>query len=879
MKGEEQLPKWATLFLKTVCPVRLVEEIEGDILQKYEQDLKTLGERKAKQRLFSNILLFLRPGIFGRKRFSIQSNQTFMWNSHFKTALRVARRQRLYTFINVMGLSIGIAATLLIGIYIYDELSYDHFVPDADRIYRVAISEIFKGEEILYADSGAPLAEAMSTEIPEVESAVRVSIFSNTVQYEERAFIERKFALADSNFFQFFGYRLLEGSPQQCLVGPNKLVISESLAKKYFNYGVKGVASPVGKQLRVGDRAVLSEVTGIFADFPENTHMKMDMILSAQSNEYSKNDCWACYGFKTYFKTVKLTGTEAIEKKLEEFAQRRIIPRIEKDLGVSHEEFVKSGDRVSFFVQPLLSIHLESNIEGEFEPNGDILYVYTFGIVAVFLILIACINFMNLATARAIVRAKEIGVRKTMGATRIGLIPQFMMESFMYVFFAGLIAIVIFYATLDPFNTLTGKSLDSGLLFSPNVILLAGALLTFVALLAGSYPSFYLTSFEPVTVLKSGTKGGSPRSILRNALVVVQFTISIALIIGTLIVFRQVKFIQNQHLGFNRENILTISQTRVLGTNAEAFKQELLSHTDFTHASYAQALPPNIENTFFVKAENSDQLLASYFTESDYDLQVTMGYEMKSGRFFSREFASDSSAVVINEACARLLGYDTHENKSLSYGENGKWNVIGIVKDFNYTSLRSSVQPLVIFLRKNLRTMAVRMTPGNVQAKVALVESLWKKHSGGKAFEYSFVDEDFDKTFRSEQRLSTVFATFTVIAIFIACLGLFGLITYIAGQRVKEISIRKVLGANVGQITLLLLRDLITLVMVAFLIAVPLAWYGMEKWLQSFAYRVNFDAYSVMIAGTVALLIAVVTVGYRSVRAAGVNPVDSLKNE
>jgi len=879
MHQSNNLPKWSRRFLKTICPDYLLEEIEGDLLQKYRFDIDAYGERSARRKLIWNILCFLHPAILLRNRFSFHLNQTVMLKNYLITALRVSKRQKLYTAINVIGLSVGLAAALLIGIYIADELSYDRHITDAERIYRVGINETFKGDEILYSGSGAPLADAMQNEIPDVASVVRVVDIPNPVRYDDKAFMEQRFLIADSNFFEFFGHKLIAGNIKECLKGPQKIVLSMSAAKKYFGYDGHG-DSPVGKQLMVGRDANLTEVTGIFEDVPETTHMKFDMILSMESLPFAHNTCWGCYGVKTYFKTWQRKGTAAIEKKLDEFAQKKIIPSIEKDLGISHDQFVKSGDRVSFFIQPLLSIHLESHISNEFEANGDMRYVYIFGVIAIFLIIIACINFMNLTTARAISRGKEVGVRKTMGATRGGLIPQFLVESFLYVFVAGALAIVLTYVTLGPFNGLTGKTLRLDLLRNPYVLPLLILFLGAVALLAGSYPAFHLTAFSPIKVLKSNHLNSPGKSLLRNTLVVTQFTISMALIVGTLIIYKQVQFIRNHNLGFDKENVLRIPQTYMLGDRYIAFKEELLKQSGFVSASFAQSLPPEISNTSFLKVKGSEQLVSTYFCAADQDLVATMGYQMKSGRYFSRDFLSDSSAVVINEACAKLMGLTAAEGKQIGFADNDMFTVIGVVKDFNFQSLRSNVEPLAIFLNPEVRKMlAVRVTPGNLQEKIAFVETTWKKYANGQPFEYAFVDEDFDALFRAEQRLGGVFVAFTVLAIFIACLGLFGLITYIASQRTKEIGIRKVLGATLGQLTVLLLSDLIRLVLISFVIAIPIAWYGMDQWLRSFAYRTDFDVFSVLIAGASGLLIALLTVGYRSLKAASANPVDSLKNE
>jgi putative ABC transport system permease protein len=879
MYPDEQLPLWARRFLSIICPSWLVEEIEGDLVQKYRFDIQQYGARKARRKLISNILRFLRPGIILRNKFPRNSNRPTMLRNYIVTAVRVSSRHRLYTFINVLGLSVGLAASLLIGIYIADEFSYDRHIADADRIYRVGINETFKGDEILYSSSGAPLADAMRHEIPEVEDAVRLFRITTPVRIGDKGFIDKKFLVADSNFFRFFGFPLSEGNVDKCLKGPNRIVLSQSAAKNYFGYDGHSGQSPVGKQMLVNAENTAVEITGIFPDLPQNTHMKFDMVMSFESFPSNKGTCWGCYGPKTYFKTVGRNDVSSIEKKLSEFAEERIIPGIEKDLNITHEQFQASGDFIRFFVQPLLSIHLHSNIDGEFEPNGDIRYVYILGVAAIFLVIIACINFMNLSTARAVSRGKEVGLRKTMGATRGGLIPQFMLESLLYVLISGVLALLFTWAGLKPFGNISGKDLDLGLITNGYVITAFVGGLILVGFLAGIYPALHLTSFNPATVLK-GSLRGSSRSVLRSTLVVFQFTISLVLITGTLIIYKQLNFIQNQNLGFNKENVVRIRQTYLLGDNFQTFKNELLTHSEFVDASFASALPPEIGSTTFIKVEGFNQLVSTFYFFTDCDFLQTLGGKMKEGRFFSREFLSDSSAVVINEAAARLLDFKMSDQKKVGMSNDEMFTVVGVMEDFNYASLRSEIQPLMIFMRKGARgTLAVRMSTGNPATKLDLLRTIWAKYSNGQAIEYSFVDEDFDNLFRSEQRLGLVFSIFTGLAIFIACLGLFGLITYIASQRTKEIGIRKVLGASSGQVTLLLLKDLMRLVLISFVVSIPLAWYGMTQWLESFAYRTSFDVLSVVVAGAAALLIAVLTVGYRSMKAASANPVDSLKCE
>ena len=803
-----------------------------------------------------------------------------MVGNYITTAVRVFRKQKVYSFINILGLSVGLASALLIGIYVIDELSYDQDIKDADKIYRLGITEIFQGKDIWYTDIGAPVAETLVKEVPEVTSAVRIANTNNfIVKLFDQSYIENRFLFADANYFEFFGNRIVMGNAKECLKGKNKIAISESTAKRYFGYKGEGDSSPIGRQILTGAKGTACEVTAVFADIPTNTHMKADVIQSLESLDYSRDICWACYGVKTYFKLNDPSSLQAVEKKLDSYIKKKVLPTIEKDLNVPHDQFVKSGDRVFFFVQPLKSIHLTSHHSGEFEPNGDIRHVYLFGLVACFIVLLACVNFINLTTARAFGRAKEVGIRKTIGAIKSGLVQQFMMESFLYVIVAACLAGIIVFMSITQFNLLAGKNLNLHILQHPLALPLVGAFIFVVALVAGSYPAFYLTGFRPADVLRNAAHRGSYRSMFRNGLVVFQFAISMGLIICTLIVSKQLQFIQSQNLGYERENVVRIFQTRGLGNNDIPFKDELLRQAGIMSASYSSAIPPNIQNTFFIKPQNSDRLVSCYLVAADEDHLQTMGYQLKSGRFFSKDFLSDTSAAVINETCARILGYDSHEGKTISSDNTNKYNVVGIVKDFNFASLREEIQPLVFFRTKQSNNLAVRLAPGNVHEKITMLESTWKKYADGLPFQYAFVDDEVNNLVHSERQMGNIFLVFTCMAIFIGSLGLFGLITFTATQRKKEIGIRKVMGANVRQITYLMSSDLLRLVMVSFVIAAPISSYVMNQWLQGFVYRINFDWPSVAFAGVIGFLIASITVCYKSVAAALGNPVESLKNE
>jgi putative ABC transport system permease protein len=871
-------PIWPIRLLRSFCPPQLLEEIEGDLLQKFERDAGLFGERRAKRRLFRNVIRFLRPAILLRNKFTVNLNRSYLLTNYLTTAKRVFLRQKTYSFINIFGLSIGLAASVLIFIYIQDELTYDNYFDDAENIYRVGITERFQGKEVSYLENSSPLAAAMRDEIPEVITSTRVSRWPNQlVRYSEKSFIETRFLLADSNFFDIFNYHFIEGNAKECLKGPNKIVVTESTAKKYFGYKGPGSPSPIGKILYF-DRANAVEVTGIIKELPHNTHMKFDLLLSLETwGDVAKDDCWACYGVYTYFKTTSQTSLLNVEQKLNSYVDANVFPRIERDIHVTKKQMLDRGDRINFFVQPLTSIHLESHYAGEFEPNGDLRYVKLFGIIAGFIILIACINFMNLATARAVSRAKEVGVRKTLGAFRIYLVEQFLFESFLYVFVSSIFAAIFVVILVHPFNLLTGKYFDFSSFNLTSIWIGAILFIIILGLIAGSHPAFYLSAFKPMDVLK-GKISAVRNYTLRNGLVVFQFGISMTLIICTLVIYKQLDFIQQFNLGFERENVVRVSQTWLLEGKTETFRNELLRHKEFLQASYALQLPPNITNDFFVKREGSDQPYSCFHTSVDCDQLTALGYKLKSGRFFSRAFSADSSCVVINESCARLLGYENFEGKYIHSGKS-KWKVIGIVEDFHFENVRTEIKPLVLFLNKSHSMMALRISKGDIAAKLKLAESIWKQFVAEVPFQYSFIDEDFNATFKEEQQMGKVFLLFTSMAIFIACMGLFGLITFLSHQRTKEIGIRKVMGATSAQIAFLLSKNLIRLVIISFAIAVPVSWYAMTQWLQSFPYRTNFDPRIVITAGLAGIIVAVLTVSYKSISAANVNPVDSLKNE
>jgi putative ABC transport system permease protein len=720
------------------------------------------------------------------------------------------------------------------------------------------------------------VAEAIVNGVPGVSSAVRFGLWRTVpMTFGDKAFTEKNVLVADSNFFQFFTFRMIEGDPATALKGTNKIVVTQSAATRYF-----GNDKAIGKIIVWGNDKAAGEVTGIVQDPPSNSHIQFDVILSGESWPYMKDTQWTSNNLYTYFKIHPGSDVRKLKSAMDAMAEKHMSAELEKFIGLTIKQLREQGNDVGLILQKFTDIHLKSNLSEELTPGGNLQYIYIFIAVAVFIILIACINFMNLSTARSANRAKEVGVRKSVGAFRSKLITQFLTESMIYSFVSMIVALLLIVLLLTPFNVLSGKTLTLSLFYDPlfvcGLVLFAGL----VGLIAGSYPAFYLTAFKPAEVLKGKVRAGFTNSGLRNSLVVMQFVISIALMLGSMVVYKQLTFMQEKNMGFDKENVVNLLHTWSLGKNAKAFKDELATHSEFKGASYANSLPPHItwSNAFRKGGSEQDYLLMVY--QVDHDHLATMKYEMAEGRFFSRDFPSDSTAIVLNETAYKLMGFDKLENQSvINYNGDKPWpmNVIGIIRDFNFESLRNGVKPMAIILgREPNGEMAIRLSAGNTQEQITLLESIWRKHTSS-IFEYTFLDQNFDSLFRSEQRMSRIILIFTILTIFIACLGLFGLATFVGEQRAKEIGIRKVMGATMLQVSLLLFKDFTMLILIAFFIAAPLGYFLMTAWLEGFAFHVGIDPWIITISGLVSFFIAMFTISFQSIKAAGESPIRALR--
>ncbi|HLF63500.1 MAG TPA: ABC transporter permease [Saprospiraceae bacterium] len=806
-----------------------------------------------------------------------------MIQNYFKVALRNIWRHKFYSLINILGLAVGLGACMLILIYVTDELSYDRYHTNAERIFRIDGEGKLGDQIIVTAQAGAPVGPTSLAEFPEVERFLRFrSQGSFLVKHEDKHYQEEKLIFADSTFFKVFSISLLQGDPTTALAQPNTIIITYRIAKKYF-----GNDTPLGKTLTLDNKRNY-QVTGVMDEIPANTHFDFDFMMSMASLDESRSDQWGNMNFNTYIILKEGTDAETFEKKLSaHFIGTYFAPEVEKYIGQTWDEFIESGNRFDYYLTPVTKIHLYSDSESELGPNSDIRYVLIFGLIGIFILLLAGINFINISTARAAIRSREIGVRKVVGAQRGNLITQFLGEGLIVSVLALLIAWGIVQIILPYFNALAGKEMILAQINAPKYYAAAVLITLTTGLLAGIYPAFFLSGFQPIAVLKSTLQHRGKNSYLRNGLVVFQFLITIFLVCGTLIVQRQLSFIQHRKLGYQRDHVIMLHDAYALGDNLKAFKEKLHTIPQVESATISSYLPvPSSNNTSsYFLGRNADMaqavLLNNWYVDHDY--VHTMGMELAAGRDFSTDFPSDSQAVLINESTAAFFQGEDPVGKEISnYDENDSlvaYKVIGVIKDFHFQSLRERVAPLALFLGESSGYISMRLNAEDVASFIHRLQDIWKTMAPGQPFTYSFMDDRFMQMYLAEQRFGRIIGTFSLLAIFVACIGMVGLATFIAEQRTKEIGVRKILGASVPGLIALLSKDFLRLVLIAFILAVPFAWYVMNRWLDNFAYRISIEWWVFAVAGIVAMIIALLTVSYQSVRAAVANPVTSLRSE
>ena len=801
-----------------------------------------------------------------------------MFKNYFKTAWRNIRKNKLFSTINILGLSIGIATCFIIMLYVQDELSYDRFNDKADRIYRIAFKANINGGKILEGNVMPPVAAVLKNDYPEVEEATRLNLNGDTkITYNNKTFKESKLAIVDSNFFSVFTLPFIKGSSKTALMEPHNIVLTKDMAHKYFN-----TEEPIGKLLKIDNEVF--KVTGVIDNIPANSHFHFDFFVPLSDLPYARDPSWMSSGMFTYIVLKKGYDYKKLETKFPGMVEKYMGPQIQRQMGVSLSQFKTKGNELGFILQPLTSIHLYSETNFELEPGGNGSYVYIFGAIAIFMLAVACINFINLSTAGASKRAKEVGVRKVAGSGKRQLISQFLSESILITLFALIIAFVLIEIALPAFNNISGKHLS----FNVKPMLAFIALGLLVGIIAGIYPAFYLSSFKPIAVLKGKLTNNNKSFGLRSSLVVFQFFISVALIISTIVVYQQMKFIQNKKLGYDKEQIITLPNSYALGKNEQVYKEEMLKDSRIVNAtasSYKPAGPSNNNNALAYPEGHDNQLMKTVEYHVDENYIPTFGMQMAAGRNFSKDFATDSLGMIINESAAKAFGWGTLNavgktiiRQNSDKGTNIPFHVVGVVKDFNFKSLHEAISPLLMTLQPE-GGLIFKIKTTDVAGLLATMKKQWDSYNTDEPFTYTFMDDLFNKTYSAEQKTGTILNIFSLLIIFVACLGLFGLATYTAEQRTKEIGIRKVLGASVIQVTQMLSKEFIRLVLIASLIAFPAAWWAMNKWLQSFAYRINISWWVFVVAGFAALLIALATVSFQAIKAAIANPVKSLRTE
>ena len=810
-----------------------------------------------------------------------------MFKNYFKIAWRNLVKNKIFSFINIFGLAMGLAIFTLISLYVLDGLSYDRYNENANHIYRVNTNIKINGSEFNDKNTPAPMADALVKTYPRIEQAVRISGGGDMlVKKGDETLLEPHAFFADANLFSVFTLPMLGGDPKTALTAPNSMVISASMAKKYFN-----TLNVIGKTLKV-DNTSFYNITGVITDMPEQSHLHFNFIKSMAGRESSKSDFWLSNSFMTYLLVSNGTTQAEVDDYLKEAAKKYAEPQVMKVAHSSFANLEKKGDYFRYSSILLPKIHLYSPLSSELEPSGNIQYVYISAIIGLFILLIACINFMNLSTAQSAGRAKEVGVRKVIGAERSNLIRQFLTESLLTASVAYILSIVTIIILLPLLNQLAGKEMTLGTGLSTWLFPALLGVAVICGLLAGTYPAFVLSAFDPIKILKGKFVLSVKGYKLRNALVIFQFATAIILIAGTLVIYQQLDYIRHKDLGYDREQVLVLNNAYSLGEHVQTFKEEILQLPGVEAGSLTQNLPTSTANDWNKNAYSKDATLSAGQTQTLVDWGVDAGYipalkmEIVKGRNFSADMPTDSSAIIINETAARSLGFKDPLNAKL-YDFNSitngtyEFHIVGVVKDFNSGSLRYTTEPLVIRYSKYGGQFIFRIKSANIPQLIAQIESRYHSFDqmSSQPFLYSFLDEDFSNLYKGEERTGSVFITFAALAIFIACLGLFGLAAYSAQQRTKEIGIRKVLGSSVNSIVALLSKDFIRLVIIAIVIATPLAWWAMSKWLQNFAYRINISWWIFFIAGALALLIALITISFQAIKAAVANPIKSLRTE
>lgn len=876
-----QPPNLAQRFVHWFCDDKWKDEVIGDLEEQFADNTET-SVWLANLIYWWEVFRFIRPHILRKTQ---KLNHTMMTLNHIKISYRNLIKNKVYALINIIGLSVGIASMVLIGLYVHFETSYDQFFPNSDRIYRVALHRVYPTRTKDFGTSSINLAPVLKREYPQVEEATRLHrlFFQNEIpvriEESDKTFIEKRFLFADSLFFQVFEHRFLHGNPITALNGESSVVITLSTALKYF-----GTDAALNRRIDLNGQ--VAEITGVIEDIPDNSHIHFDLLgtitgLGFLDQAIATNN-WTNPWVYSYVKLRENADPSTLEVQFADMVVKYGNAELSSSLGADWQE---NGHAFEYFMQPLSSIHLGSQLDVEVEPNGSKAYVYVLTAIACFILIISSINFINLSIARSTERAKEVGIRKVLGSFRRILIGQFLTESVFICFLSSLLAIAVLYLIIPDFNRLVGTHLSFSTLIHPVAI---GGILGFivvVGILSGLYPALSISALLPSRVLKGSFKTSSKGVWLRNSLITIQFLISIIMISGSVVAFRQMDFLRNKNLGFNQDNVLVIKQAGNLQDNYQAFKNELASIPGITGIGAATQMPGTFHgsNVFQCTNPNIPDVRTNVCNVDDNFMQ-TLNFELIDGRFFS-EVLNDTLSAIVNEAFIKAMGIKDLSAKFYASRPDGsrgpEWKIIGVVKDYHFYSLHSEVSPMVIFNttpQVNLSNIAVRINTEEFSSAITQIEQQWNNMTEID-FNYSFFDDDLQQQYKSDKNTAAMFNIFTCIAMIMSCTGLFGLATYILNQRSKEMGIRKVLGASLAHIIAAFSKEFILLISVAFILGIPVATLALNEWLSSFAYHVNVGTLSFAIAGVLTVLLVLITVSYQALKIATINPVKVLRSE
>lgn len=904
-------PKLFLKFFRWYCHPRLVKPIEGDLMELYDERVKELGKKKADWKFIKDVLLLFRKDIIKPAEGTQKLNNYGMLKSMIKMAWRNAIRQKQFTVLNLLGLTIGISTCLMIGLYIHDEMTFDAFHEKGDRIYRVNQPFIWGDWNKMMATTGPHVAVALREDAPAFEQITRIlSLGSQTATAansgnRSNAFKENRIYAAEENFFEVFTFKFKAGDDKSALVDPQSILLTEKTMKRYFGED-SAPAETIGKNIEIkqydGSWKSFS-INGIIEDIPSRSHIQFDMLVSLKSESemmQAHGWKWIWTAFATYGLVEGGTNVAALEESIQALPPKWAPPTAERIFNQTYEEFTE-GNPWKLELQPLGEVYIAGSPTGHaFGPTGNPFFIKIFGAIGLLVLALSAINFMNLSTARATNRSKELGVRKVLGSERRTIIKQFILESVLFVLTSTVLALVVVNLSLGTFNHMAEKQIELLPYFqNPAFYLVTGSFILTLGFIAGSYPALYLSSFKPIESLKGKIQTGFKGRSIRNGLVVFQFTISIALIITTFFVQKQLTYASNVDIGFAKENILQLHNVEELGFETEALKNRLASNSTFTEVGKSFGVPPFVYSSDRYKsAEPEAPVIQLNNLRIDEDYLDVLDLEFLVGRNFESGRENDKYKVILNEEAVKNLGWTIEEavGKSVALASGGEeeHEVIGVVEDFNFNSVKQEIAPLILIHHHNdnvwdygagrsfyslrLNPEAISTTDDLNQLLISLEEEM-KQVDSTVPFEYSFMDQEFEATFRSERKMATILNVFTIMAMIIACLGLFGLAAFSAEQRTKELGIRKVLGASVAELAVTFSKEFTRLVLVAILLACPIAWYFVKEWLQDFAYSTPIEIWVFLAATVAAILIAIATISFQSLRSANRNPVDTLKDE